>query len=817
MGVTIDVGIDLGTTNSVVAVVENGRPFVLRDPFGAENEILSSCVSYALDGTIRTGNTAKSELLTNPEYAFEGFKRWMGTKQTWASPDGRVHTPEMLSAELLRELRNRVALHLNESPTEAVITVPAAFGEIEKHSVILAAQLAGFEKAHLVQEPVAAGLAYGWDQQEDPKPFLVYDLGGGTFDASILRCIAGQLVVVGHYGNHTEGGRDMDEAILNELIVPQLFQGIGRGSSNWRAARLACEKAKVILSNPSIDSCAVDLSQVRSEDGGSIQQQVRLHRSDFEHLIHPQIDRTIQVVKDLLADVGLGADDLSAVVLVGGPTRIPYLRTRLQDSLRAQFYSRIDPMTVVAQGAALFAASIRKSISRNEPVKSDVIPLRLEYEAVASQSTVPVGIASSTVALSDGSMVRVRRSDGLWDSGLTRCRDGMAILHVALANAPVTIFQVELFDESGAIIKAEPYEFQITRGLAAAPPPLARAIGVINEDPLTGEMHVQIEASRGQPTPSLVRGVYVTTRQLIPGSNEEVLRVGFFEGPLTTAKKIVPERCRHIGDLVIRGTDIDRPLPIGTDLEVSIRIDQTQEANGSVYVPFLSKAFDVNLLNFERTPLPTVEALEMRLEKCEERLVDLKNASLDVHALLPAIALARETFYSSSDRGDDALARADARLQDLELLMDNLEANEAPRLALQELEVYLSLAENMVDQFGTPEHKGRLARLRLEVERVRVRNDADEARSVRERLLNLSGEVYWSEPGAWVSRFQELTTINGYTNPDHAQALILRGRAAYENGDIELLRRAVIDLVVLLPDDEEKGRWSLYAGISKRA
>jgi molecular chaperone DnaK len=816
VGTTIDLGIDLGTTNSAVAVVENGRALVLKDLYD-NRETLPSCVSFAPDGTIRTGQLAQNDLLTNPDYAFEGFKRWMGTKQSWTSPDGNARTPEALSAEILRELRNRAALHLNENPTESVITVPAAFGEIEKHAVILASQRAGFENAVLVHEPVAAGLAYGWDRREDTRPFLVYDLGGGTFDASVLRCIAGQLVVLGHHGNHTEGGRDMDDAILNELVIPQLSTDMERSEVNWRRARVACEEAKIRLSTPGIDSWPVDLSRVQSEDRQPIQQTVRLQRHDFERLLNPQIDRTIQVVRDLLSDVGLSDHDLDAVILVGGPTRIPHLRRLLQESLEAQIFTRIDPMTVVAQGAALFAASILKSPSQTRVANPGTTLLRLEYEPVASQGTVPVGVASSATALADGSMVRIRRYDGLWDSGLVRCQGGVAMVHVALANVPVTTFEVEIFDQAGAIVQAEPHEFQITRGLAAAPPPLSRAIGVMSEDPLTGEMHVQIEAERGQPTPLLRRGQYVTTRQLVPGRDEEVLRVGFFEGPPTTAKRVVPERCRHIGDVVIRGVDLDRPLPIGTDLDVSVRIDQTREANGRVYIPFLNKTIEANLLNFELTSVPTPEALEVRLEKCEKKLAELENAAIDVHALLPKIASARETFYSSLDAGDDALARADARLQEAELLMDDVEAKEAPRLALQDLEAYLNLTEDIVVQFGEQEHTNRLVRLRSEVERAKSRNDTHEARSVRERLLNLAGEVYWSQPGAWVSRFQELATFDRYTAPDQAQALIRRGRAALEAGDLELLRRAVIDLIALTPREEQEGRWSLYAGITKRA
>jgi molecular chaperone DnaK len=682
-----------------------------------------------------------------------------------------------------------------------------------------ASQLAGFHTATLVQEPVAAGLAYGWNENSDTRPFLVYDLGGGTFDAAVLQSVAGQLVVLGHHGRAVEGGRDMDAAILEQLVLPSISTEIARDELNWIRALECCEQAKIRLSTPGLEQAPVTLTEVLSPSGEPIGESVRLERVALERLVTPQIERTIEVIRELFTEQGLKGTDLRAVVLVGGPTMMPIVRQILREAFGAQIFTRIDPMTVVAQGAALFAASIQKTSRSSGSPRADATQIRLEYDPVANQARVPVGVTGVGAKLPDNSLCRIRRQDGLWDSGLVKIAGGQGVITVALADAPLSVFWLEVFNPDGSPVRIEPDEFQITRGIAAASPPLSRAIGVLIDDPFGGDQRVAIQkdAERGHPTPLISRGRYVTTIPLIPGSPKEILRVGVFEGPQTVSTTFLPERGHLIGDVVLRGTHIDRPLPVGTELEVTIRIDPSREASASIYIPDLEITIPPEkLVEFARTPVPTLADLQIRLDSTKARLQDLEAAGLSLQDVKPKEAAATQAVESAVISGSDGIARAEARVGELELAVDEIEERHAPRLALEELTQFMDFSRDLVEEYGDPQHKELFAQLERDAIRARDRNNATEARSIRERALNLAGVVYWSQTAAWVSRFQELASFEGFTDKERAQMLLLQGRQALKQGDQELLRRTVLDLLSITPREDQQARWSMYSGITRR-
>jgi len=236
---------------------------------------------------------------------------------------------------------------------------------------------------------------------------------------------------------------------------------------------------------------------------------------------------------------------------------------------------------------------------------------------------------------------------------------------------------------------------------------------------------------------------------------------------------------------------------------------------GRVFIPLLNKTIESNLLRFDMPSLPTIDQLEFRLEQIETRVAELAASDLDVGSIHPLIATARDAVMETMDSDADATARADARLQEAELLLDEIEANEAPRLALQELDASLQLATEIVESYGQESHTKRLDQLRVETERATSQGNASNARSVRERLFTLAFEVYWSQPGAWVSRFQELAVFTEYTDHQVAQIHIRQGRQALEAGDLELLKRSVVDLIALTPRQDQAGRFGPWSGIAK--
>ncbi|MEO7730316.1 MAG: Hsp70 family protein, partial [Kofleriaceae bacterium] len=382
------VGIDLGTTNSAAAVFDGERVNVVRNAQGAT--VTPSVVRLDKQGRVTVGTRARRFLEQDPSNTAAEFKRLMGTGKPIDFPAaGAARTPEQLSAEVLKALRQDITDQLNVSIERAVISVPALFELPQSAATSEAARLAGFARVELLQEPIASALAAGWRADGDGAgTWLVFDLGGGTFDASLLETRDGLLRVVGHDGDNFLGGRDFDWAITEHLasrlaIVPRRNNPEHAGP--LRALRLAAEDAKIELSRG--DKAQVTLAQPLTIDGREVEVDLELDRATVERLCRPLVDRALDVCVRLMTTHGLAAGQLARLVLVGGPTVMPMVRARVAARLEAGIAEGHDPMTLVAQGAALYAATAGldgRAASVAVPVGRQVW---LQYPAVSSDLT----------------------------------------------------------------------------------------------------------------------------------------------------------------------------------------------------------------------------------------------------------------------------------------------------------------------------------------------------------------------------------------------------------------------------------------------
>ncbi len=377
------IGIDLGTTNSCVAVLEGGEPVVIANAEGARTT--PSVVAFTKNGERLVGETAKRQAITNPDRTIASIKRHMGENYT-VEIDGKSYTPQDISAMILGKLKADAEAYLGEKVSEAVITVPAYFSDAQKQATKDAGKIAGLDVKRIINEPTAASLAYGLDKADGSQKILVYDLGGGTFDVSVLELGDGVFEVLATNGDTHLGGDDFDNAVLNFLADSFMAEhGIDLRKDNMALQRLkeAAEKAKKELS--SAQTTKINLPFITVSEAGPLHMDMDLTRARFDQLTSDLVDRSIEPMKKAMADAGVTNADISKVILVGGSTRIPAVQAAVQKVTGKEPFKGINPDECVAVGAAIQAGVLTGEV--NDVLLLDVTPLSLSIETLGGVAT----------------------------------------------------------------------------------------------------------------------------------------------------------------------------------------------------------------------------------------------------------------------------------------------------------------------------------------------------------------------------------------------------------------------------------------------
>ena len=378
------IGIDLGTTNSCVAVLEGGEPKVIANAEG--DRTTPSVVAFSKNGDELVGITAKRQAVTNPDNTISSIKRKMGTSEK-VEANGKKYTAEEISAKILMKLKKDAESYLGETVNKAVITVPAYFNDAERQATKNAGKIAGLEVERIINEPTAAALAYGLDKQDKLQTILVYDLGGGTFDVSILELGDGVFEVKSTSGNNRLGGDDFDKCVMDYLVSEfKKEHGIDLSKDNMAMQRIkdAAEKAKKDLS--SMSTTNINLPFLTQNESGPVHMDINLTKAKFEDLCRDLFDSTLEPVKKALKDAKLTAKDIDQVVLVGGSTRIPYIQELVKKELGKEPNKSVNPDEVVSMGAAIQGGVLTGDV--NDIVLLDVTPLSLGIETLGNVMTV---------------------------------------------------------------------------------------------------------------------------------------------------------------------------------------------------------------------------------------------------------------------------------------------------------------------------------------------------------------------------------------------------------------------------------------------
>ena len=371
------VGIDLGTTNSAVAVLEGGEPNVIANAEG--QRITPSVVAFSKNGEVLVGEVAKRQAITNPDRTIRSIKRQMGTDHK-SNIDGKGWSPQEISARILMKLKTDAEAYLGDKVTDAVVTVPAYFDDAQRQATKEAGQIAGLNVLRIINEPTAASLAYGLDKAEGEQTILVFDLGGGTFDVSLLELGDGVFEVKATSGNTQLGGDDWDQRVIDHLVTTFRNQhGVDLSKDKMALQRLkeAAEKAKIELSTT--QQTTINLPFVTATEQGPLHLETTLTRSEFERMTEDLLDKCRGPFQQAVKDAGIGVDAIDHVILVGGATRMPMVQSLVRDLTGGKEpHKGVNPDEVVAVGAAIQAGVLRGEVK--DVLLLDVTPLSLGVE-----------------------------------------------------------------------------------------------------------------------------------------------------------------------------------------------------------------------------------------------------------------------------------------------------------------------------------------------------------------------------------------------------------------------------------------------------
>jgi molecular chaperone DnaK len=819
---TIDIGVDLGTTNSCIAVLQGTAAAIIRNRDGQVTT--PSAVWIDRRERLHVGQRAREQFEADDQNAAIEFKLQMGKASARTfQRGGRAFKPEELSAEVLKALLADASAHLKEELGAAVITVPADFDLPQCDATRRAAGLAGLACSPLLQEPVAAALAYGFQSESDKAFWLVYDLGGGTFDAAVMQMQEGLFRVVNHGGDRHLGGKLLDWAIVDELLVPALTRShclsdFRRGNPRWRAAfaklKLAAEEAKIRSSCESTVEIHID-PLCLDDKGDRVCLDFELGRAEVESLFEPLVLRTINICKEVLAGKRIGPGDVQRILLVGGPTQTPYLRQQLAGELGIALESGIDPMTIVAQGAAIYAGSQRLDAAL-PPSISEAIKVQLEYQPVGSDPEPLVGgkihppagksVAGWTIAFVEPTAHPPRAS-----GRITLAAAGTFLTHLWATKGRVTTYAIELYDSTGRRLPTRPERFTYSFGAALTDPPITHSLGIAT---INNEMEVFIP--KGTPLPARRRLVHRTGMVHRKGPGGDPIKIPLIEGENLRRA----DRNRHVGTLLIRPDNFGRDLPAFSEIEITVEIDASRMLRARAFVPALDEEFS-EIIRFQ-TEAPDVERLRGEAKEELERLQSMRaklhrledERGFEIWERIENERIAEDvrSTLDAAESDADAADKCQQRLLDLKSAVDELEyALELPALVNQ-VQGELAELREVVDEVGTTQDKQRARLLEAEALKAIDTGQVDPIWRKYKEVMRQVELLLWQKPTFLVRAFSVLEGLkDSMRDAALADHLFERSRRALDERDHPALRAGLQQLIGLLPP-EKRGRITGHGG-----
>lgn len=824
---TIAIGIDLGTTNSSVAVSRNGKAEIVKKPGGLEytpsvfgfdkskNKIVGQKAYDALFDA-----TADGEPLNyKPE-----VKRIIGTPEVFNfSRAGISMTAEEISAEILKSLKQDIVRKYPDLDTgAAVITIPAAFSILQCEATKRAGQLAGFDQVVLLQEPIAAAIAYGFSAEKN-ETWLIYDLGGGTFDVAIVLSKDGVLSVLGHGGDNFLGGKNIDFAIVDNLFVPSLqsaytFDQLGRENAShtkkFSRLKFLAERAKIELSN--YPHTTVEFTGLGLDDEGiSIETTIEVSANEVETAMQPIVDRTIEICRETLATIGLTPGDLSRVILIGGPTQAPYIRDRLSAALGVPVDTTADPITAVARGACIYGLGQRRQ--KNEGGEAPIGPsLSLKYQSLTSELQQTVVGKLAGVQIDDPHFIQIQSEDGTFSTDRILLRNGKFAATVDVKPNQTNNFWIYLTNESQNTVPATPDFFSITHGISVAAAPLPHSVGVSVLEGRGSSQSAVFDRliERGSILPASVTNQYKTARALSVHSSDNPLLIRVGEG-----ESLIPDRNAFVCSLGIKGSDLPHDLPAGTVVDLTVAINVFRELSVTAYIPSIDLRLNARATVQEEIVLTA--QLEADLDVELARICRLEGDGTPADQIkIESAANNAQSSVRGANLDEDEKRKATKQLRDLRSILDDAEkAASLPQLkakfdrtAIEADEAIISLRD--ADEIARL--SGRVADLRLDAEKAFKAEDKVILGALIDRASDIGTHALRQDPSTWVYYFQSIDSgALKVRDQMAAQKLFEEGRAAISSNNLEALKQVCFKLNGLLDEGPKAESNKLMPGIMK--
>jgi molecular chaperone DnaK len=804
------VGIDLGTTNSAICSYDGEALRLYKSP--DQQDVTPSAIFFDRRGNKYVGSRAYMNAARNPDNAATLFKRIMGTSTPVKLPAVNITmTPEECSAEVLRVLFGYLPEDVrNDGDTGTVITVPAAFNQMQKDSTMSAADMAGIGRVALMQEPVAAVMSV-MRQRKNDGVFVVYDLGGGTLDVAIAESIAGRVNLLAHGGIPQCGGRDFDRILFDNVVKPWLLEtfdlpldvtGNAQFKSLQRMAIWATEKAKIELSQK--EEAVVSLPETelgtRDQAGAEIYVDVSLNRKRYDELIAPTVEESIRSVRGTLEKAGIGPHDVERIVFVGGPTHYKPLRDKVAFELGIAPSTEVNPMTAVAEGAAVFAEAIDwGSQSRGRKSARGALrvggALDLSFSYLARTPEPKAKIIAKVLRAPTGIEFQIDCLDTGWSSGRLALADG-AGFELSLTKPGDNTFKVFVFDSNGAPLALRDDKIIIVRTAASVDAiPASHSIGIEARGKVGGRTVLEYLVREGDQLPKKGEKTFKATESLKAGSSGSI-KFKLWEGEIADP---VSDN-RFIGTFEIKGSDFDDGVIVaGAELICEYEVLDSGNIQLEVEVPSITGAFKsgrnyyssqegkidytVQAKNIHEEAKRTLERLEQMASKVDDVRLERAREKLEMANAIDAGETDPETAKQAMDH-----------VQESKRLLSVTREAHLKEIRHLELDGAVELFEKVVRQHARPTEATAFDNL-VKTARRAVDNPSGEFESHLQDLRGRSIMIMWRQDWFVIDRFKWLAQ-NAHFFPDRREhaTLIMAGTEALKADDIDKLRAVVAQL-----------------------
>lgn len=805
------IGIDLGTTNSAICSYDGETVRLYKSP--DQNDVTPSAIFIDRRGNKYLGKRAYDSAAKNPDNAATKFKRMMGTSTPVKL--GAVNitmTPEECSSEILKLCFGYLPEEIrNSGTTGTVITVPAAFNQMQKDATLAAAEMAGLGSVALMQEPVAAVMCV-MKQRKGDGVFLVFDLGGGTLDIAIAESISGRVSLLAHGGVAMCGGTDFDRSILDNVVKPWLlsqfdlpddFTANSKYKSLLRMCLWAAEKAKIELSakEESVISLTESDLGVTDQSGAEVYVDIPFSRKQLDELIAPKIDEAIQSARETLEKAGLSAHDVERVVFVGGPTQYKPLRDKVAFEIGIAPSTDVNPMTAVAEGAAVFAESIDwKSQSRGRKSTRGALStggsLDLSFNFIArtpdSKAKIVAKVGGKAAA---GTEFQIDSLDTGWSSGRLALKDGAAV-ELILAKPGENTFKIFVFDSKGGPVSLKEDKIVIARTAASIDAiPASHSVGVEARDKLGGRLVLDHLVREGDQLPKKGKKTFKTEESLRAGSAGSI-RFKLWEGEISDP---INDN-RFIGMFEIKGSDFDDGvIAAGAEMICEYEVLDSGNIMMEVSVPSIGGSFHSgrNFYSRQDGQIDYTQASKLVEEQSEHALQRLDEMESKIDD--PRLQQAREKLeqaesIKSGETDPETAKQAMDNVQEAKRLLALARKDHLKEIRQMELDKAVEFFDRLVREHARPTEANAFDNLAKTAQRA-IDNNSGDFEAHLDDLRGKNFMILWRQDWFVIDRFKWLSK-DSYLFPDareHAQ-LSNVGAEALKANDIDKLRAVVAQM-----------------------